>query len=152
MRKLFIVLIFVLSVVFAQTAMSQQAEVMSTVTQFVDSFNKGDAKTAAAACGDQTIIIDEFPPHEWHGAGACATWMNDFDADAKKNAITDGVVTLATPKHVDVSGDHAYVVVPADYAYKKAGKPMKETNSILTVVLQKGGNGWRITGWSWSKS
>jgi len=152
MRKLFILVILVLSALFAQTAMSQQAEVMSTVNQFVDSFNKGDAKTAAASCADQTIIIDEFPPHEWHGSGACSTWMNDFDADAKKNAITDGVVTLAKPKHVDVSGDHAYVVIPADYAYKKAGKPMKETNSILTVVLQKGANGWRITGWSWSKS
>jgi len=126
--------------------------VMSTVKQFVDSFNKGDAKAAVAACADQTIIIDEFPPHEWHGAGACSTWMNDYDTDAKKNAITDGVVTLGKPKHVDVSGDHAYVVIPADYAYKKGGKPAKETNSILTVVLQKGGAGWRITGWSWSKS
>src|SRR5215510_12903640 len=109
MRKIPVLLVMLVSVVAARTAMCQQAEVMSTVTQFVDSFNKGDAKTAAASCADQTIIIDEFPPHEWHGAGACMTWMNDYDADAKKNAITDGSVTLAKPKHVDVSGDHAYV-------------------------------------------
>jgi len=152
MRKLLIVFVMMLSVVAVQTALCQQAEVMSTVSQFVDSFNKGDAKAAAAACADQTVIIDEFPPHEWHGAGACATWMSDYDTDAKKNAITDGVVTLGKPKHVDVSGDHAYVVIPADYAFKKDGKPVKETNSILTVVMQKGTNGWRITGWSWSKN
>lgn len=152
MRKIPIIMAILLSVVVVQKAISQQTEVMSTVTQFVDSFNKGDAKTAAAACADQTIIIDEFPPHEWHGTGACSAWMNDYDADAKKNAITDGLVTLGKVKHVDVSGDHAYVVIPADYAYKKNGKPVKETASILTVVLQKGANGWRITGWSWSKS
>ena len=29
---------------------------------------------------EQTSIVDEFPPHEWHGPGACATWAKDFDA------------------------------------------------------------------------
>jgi hypothetical protein len=42
---------------------------MSVVNHVVVAFNKSDAKTAAA-CGEQTSIIDEFPPHEWHGAGA----------------------------------------------------------------------------------
>jgi len=128
-----------------------KAAVMSQLHQFVDAFNKGDTKTAAAACAAETSIIDEFPPHEWHGADACMTWMNAYDADAKKNNITDGSVTLGSPRHVDVTADHAYVVVPADYAYKEKGKPVKETGSTLTVALQKSTAGWRITGWSWTK-
>lgn len=130
---------------------SEQSDVMVPVHQFVDSFNKGDTKTAAAACADQTSIIDEFPPHEWHGAGACSTWMSDFDADAKKNGITDGMVTLGKPRHVEISTDRAYVVVPANYTYKKRGKPAKEIGSTLTVALQKGEGGWRMTGWAWTK-
>lgn len=126
-------------------------DVMVPVRQFVDGFNKGDAKTALAACAEQTSIIDEIPPHEWHGAGACSAWANDFDADAKKNGITDGVVTLGKPRHVDVSGDHAYVVVPANYSFKQKGKPAKETGSTLTIALQKGANGWRMTAWTWTK-
>jgi ketosteroid isomerase-like protein len=126
--------------------------VISVVHQFVDSFNKGDTKTAAAACANETSIIDEFPPHEWHGAGACAKWIADFDADSKKNGITDGSVTLAAPKHVEVNGDRAYVVIPADYAFKQKGKPVKEAGSLLTVALQKTPAGWRITAWSWSKN
>src|SRR5262249_44275607 len=133
------------------TSTAVKQEVMSTVNQFVESFNNGDTKTAAAACAEQTSIIDEFPPHEWHGAGACSRWMNDYDADAKKNEITDAVVMLRAPLHVDVNGDRAYVVVPANYSYKQKGKLNKETGSILTVALQKGEAGWRITGWSWSK-
>jgi hypothetical protein len=126
--------------------------VMAAVHQFVDAFNKGDTKTAAAACADQTSIIDEFPPHEWHGAGGCAKWTQDYDADAKRNGITDGVVTLSTPKHIDITPDRAYVVVPADYVYKQKAKPVKETGSILTVALKKGASGWRITAWAWTKN
>jgi ketosteroid isomerase-like protein len=133
------------------TAATEKADVMAAVRQFVDSFNKGDVKAAAAVCADETSIIDEFPPHEWHGPGACTKWMNDYDADAKKNGITDGLVTLSAPRHVDVVAGHAYVVVPANYAFKEKGKPLQETGSMLTIALQKGAGGWRITGWAWSK-
>jgi ketosteroid isomerase-like protein len=129
-----------------------KAAVTTTVQHFVDSFNKGDTATAKAVCADQTAIIDEFPPYQWNGTGACAKWMADYDTDAKKNAVTDGVVNLGTPRHVDVTGSRAYVVVPADYAYTEKGKPVKETASTLTIVLTKSAGGWRISAWTWSKS
>ena len=136
----------------APAASADTTAVMAAVTTFVDAFNKGDVKAVAAICAPQTDIVDEFPPHQWNGAGACTTWMAAYDADARKNGITDGVVTLAAPKHVDVTGSRAYVVVPADYTFKQKGKPVNETASTMTLVLQKGASGWRITAWSWSKS
>lgn len=145
------VLIALAIAVLGPGALTQQTDVMAAVRQFVDAFNKGDTKGALAACADQTSIIDEFPPYEWHGSGGCGQWMNDYDADAKANGITDAVVTLATPRHVDITGDHAYVVVPATYRYKRKGKPVAEIGSMLTIALQKAGAGWRITAWSWAK-
>ncbi|HEY6947921.1 MAG TPA: nuclear transport factor 2 family protein [Gemmatimonadales bacterium] len=135
----------------APNALAQQKDVMAPVHQFVDGFNKGDIKSALAACADQTSIIDEFPPHEWHGAGACAKWADDFDANAKKDGITDGMVILGKPRHVDVTGDLAYVVVPANYRFKQKGKPVSEIGSMLTIALQKGPAGWRMTAWTWTK-
>jgi hypothetical protein len=129
---------------------SEADDVMKPVHQFIDGFNKGDAKSALSACADEAYIIDEFPPYEWHGTGACSTWANAYDADAKKKGITDPVVTVGKPKHVDVSGNHAYVVVPTTYAFKQNGMPMKENNAILTLTLQKTPAGWSITSWSWS--
>jgi hypothetical protein len=126
--------------------------VMASVQQFVEAFNKGDTKAAAAVCADHTSIIDEFPPYEWQGAGVCTKWLTDYDADARKNGITDAVVNLGAAKHVDVVADRAYVVVPAEYAFKQQGKAMKETGSLLTVALQKSAAGWRITGWAWTKN
>lgn len=132
-------------------ATSEKSAVMAPIHQFVDGFNKGDTKSALAACADQTAIIDEFPPHTWTGSGACAQWASAFDADSKKNGVTDGKVTLGVAKHVDITGDRAYVIVPATYSYKQNGKPMKEMGSSLTLVLQRGGDGWRIIAWTWTK-
>ena len=141
-----------LIVLTAPLAVAQDNTAPAAVArQFVDAFNKGDVKGATAACAEQTSIVDEFPPHEWHGPGACAKWFGDFAADAKKNNITDAIVTIGAPKHADVTGDRAYLVVPAGYTYKQGGKPMKETGSAFTFAMQKIGATWRIIGWSWTK-
>jgi ketosteroid isomerase-like protein len=136
----------------AGTMDTEQAAVMKSIHQFVAGFNAGDAVKALEVCADQMSIIDEFPPFEWHGAGACAQWLADYDADAKKNGITDGVVTLGEPRHVDVAVDRAYVVAPADYDFKLKGKPTGENDSTFTFALKQSAPGWRITGWCWSKN
>ena len=150
MRRLLIALGF--AAIIYLPAAGQDRAAFTTVQRFVDAFNQGDTKSAAAVCAERTLIIDEFPPYEWQGSGACARWMRDYDEDAKKNAITDGVVTLGSPRHVDISGDRAYVVVSADYAFKQNGKMVKETGSVLTIVLRESPGGWRISAWSWSKN
>ena len=151
MNRLFMAL--ALAVLAAKPAIaSDRTDVLAHVRHFVDSFNKGDTKAAAAACADEATILDEFPPYGWHGMGACARWMDDYDADARKNAITDGAVTLSNPRHVDITADRAYVVVPASYTYKKKGRLVKETGSMFTLVLQRSKEGWHVTGWAWAKN
>jgi len=151
MHKMVVVLAVAILAAGASAA-SVESDVMMSVHQFVDGINKGDTKSALAACADQTSIIDEFPPYEWHGAGACSAWMNDFGADAKKNGITDVIVTLGKARHIDITAERAYVVIPSNYAFKKNGKPVKETGAVFTFALQKGEGGWRIVAWAWAKN
>ena len=47
--------------------------------------------------------------------------------------------------------EYEHVVGPANYTFKKNGKPVKEVGSMFTLTLQKGQTGWRITGWAWAK-
>jgi hypothetical protein len=129
---------------------SERANAAAAVRQFVYGLNTGDLAYALLSCAGETAIIDEFPPFEWHGAGACAKWADDFEADARKKGITDGVVTLGKARHVDINGDYAYAVFPADYAFKQNGKATRQTGATFTVALRKGPSGWRITAWSWS--
>jgi ketosteroid isomerase-like protein len=128
---------------------SDSVDVMGTVQQFVDGFNQGDMAAVAGACSDRASVIDDFPPHELQGAGACKTWMEDYNAYAKKNGISNGNVTLREPKHVEVTADRAYVVVPANFAYTKDGKPTDENGSTLVLALQKIRGAWYITAWAW---
>ena len=97
------------------------------VHQFVESFNNGDVSTNAAGCANVTSLIDDFPPHEWYGAGACSRWMRDYNADAKKSGLSAMVITLGTPRHIDITADRAYVVVPVYYTNKRHGKEAKKT-------------------------
>jgi ketosteroid isomerase-like protein len=150
MQKIFIALALAI-LTAGPVAASENTDVMTSLQGLIDAFNKGDTKTLVAGCTDEMCIIDEFPPYEWHGAGTCSKWLADYDADARKNGITDGKVTIGKPRHVDVTGDRAYVVAPADYTFKQNGKPMREIASTWTFALQKIDGSWKITGWSWAK-
>ena len=141
----------IMSLTVGPAAGSEREDVMKVVHQWVDSLNKGDTSTAIAACGPQTTIIDEFPPHEWHGEGVCSRWVTELDAYNKKIGLTDGVVTLKKARRIDVEADRAYVVVPADFHFKQNGKDGQELGALFTVALQKGQAGWRIAGWAWSR-
>src|SRR5712692_5915481 len=126
---------------------SEKTDVMAAVKQNIDSFNKGDKRAGIATCAAPASIIDDFSPHVWQGATACSDWWNDIDAFNKKNGITDPNVALGKPRHTDVTGDRAYVVVPTTYTYKQNGKPVTESGAVWTLAfLQKVSAGWRITG------
>jgi ketosteroid isomerase-like protein len=112
-------------------------------------WNDTDPAKNTASCADEATVIDDFPPFEWKGSGACANWAKAFDGFADKNAITDSTGTLGKPKQFVVNGDRAYVVAPGTFSYTAKGKPVKLT-AIAAFVLHKTAAGWRITSWSWA--
>ena len=132
-------------------AASDKTDVMAVVHQWVDGFNKGgDLKLALATCADQTSIIDDFPPHERHGAGGCSKWFDDFNAFSKMNEITNPMVSLVKPRHIDITADRAYVVVPASFTCDMKGGADEAERFDLDGYPAEGGSGWRITGSAWS--
>jgi len=142
--------LFSASLMVGPASASDDIDVIRTVRRFFDSFNNGDLKSALDICAAQSAIVDEFPPYLWQGATGCADWSKDFDAHAKKNGITDPKVTLGRA-HINVTENRAYVVVSANFSFKQNGKRVAAQGSVLTVVLQKDANSWRITGWAWAK-
>lgn len=125
---------------------------MAPIRHYVEGFNVGDVNRAFSACTDPMIIMDEIPPFAWSGEGAAQRWVNDFVAHAARKQITSGIVTLGQPRHVEIAGDRAYVVVPADYDFKQEGVPLTKLDCTLTVSLLLTAGGWRISGWTWTTS
>jgi ketosteroid isomerase-like protein len=150
MRKIIFSLALALPLLATAQAITQDSPaVMAPVHQFIDGFNKGDLKSAVAACADEASVIDDFPPHEWQGAGGCRKWADGFEALVKEEGITDAKIRLGKPRHVEVTDDRAYVVVAVTLDYKHQGKS-KKLPSMFTASLHKETGGWRITGWAWA--
>ena len=95
---------------------------MAPVRQFIDGFNKGDVEMAQAACADQTVIIDDFPPHEWRGPEAASIWFRDLTVLGKKYDRSEAFVALNKPRQVKVTGAHAYAIIPFNLTYKDKGQ------------------------------
>lgn len=135
-----------LTVVPAASALASDRDDVMAVLNL---WNDPDSAKSVSSCADDASVIDDFPPFEWRGAGACANWSKAFDGFAQKNGITDPTGTIGKPKRFMVNADRAYVVVPATFSYTMKGKPVKLT-AVATFSLHKTASGWRITAWSWA--
>ncbi|MEV0671097.1 nuclear transport factor 2 family protein [Mycobacterium sp. NPDC050441] len=131
--------------------MSNTGDPMAAVRAYVDAFNAGDVKAMAAVCADPMQILDGMAPHVWQGQTAAEDWYADALAEGEHLGVTDYRIALGEPKHLDVSGEYAYVVVPATFDYNVQGTPVNQTGAVFTVALRTVAGVWRLTAWAWSK-
>ena len=124
---------------------------MATVSEYVAGFNNGDPKAMAAACADPMQILDGMSPHVWQGPTASQDWWSDVLTEGEHVGASGYRITLDEPWHVDITGDYAYVVVPATMTFSIRGKQVTQTGSVFTVALRKVGTDWRLTAWAWAK-
>ncbi len=122
---------------------------MAAVRAFVEAFNSADVELAEAACADETLIIDDFPPYEWSGGRSVTRWFHDMARMAKKYRMSEPSVALDDPRHVIVAEEHAYVAVPINVRWLEDGTPAERTGSI-TMAIRAGAEGWRISALAWT--
>ena len=128
---------------------SDATDIVATVNAYNDAVNKNDLSSAAGYYAPSASIIDEFAPHFWTGPKAFEQWGADFGVFAKARKVTDPIVALGKPHHIVVEDDRAYVVFPAVFTFKSAGKSVVE-HALMTVALQKIDLKWKIAAWSWA--
>ena len=131
--------------------MADATDPMATVRNYIDAFNRGDAKAMATAFALQSSILDGMAPHLWVGPTASQDWYREVLAERKQHGASGYCVTLDKPRHANVTGDAAYVVVPATMTFNLQGKQIIQTGAVFTVALRKLAEGWRIAAWAWSK-
>jgi hypothetical protein len=124
---------------------------MGAVRLYIDCFNRGDAAGMAATCDVPMSILDGMPPHVWHGPAASQDWYRDVLITGEREGASSYSVGLAEPWHIDVTGDRAYVAVPATMSFTVHGKRVRQSGSVFTVALRKVAAGWRLTAWAWAK-
>jgi ketosteroid isomerase-like protein len=124
---------------------------MAAVRQYAEAFNRGDARLMAATCANPMQILDGMAPHVWQGPTASDDWYRDVLEEAEHLGASDYHITLEEPRHVNVTGDSAYVVVPVTLSFNLRGQQVKQTGAMFTVALRQVGAEWRLTAWAWAK-
>lgn len=135
----------------ASKPLPDTTEPLATVRHYIESFNKGDVKSMAAMCAVPMSILDGMAPHVWHGPTACEDWYRDAMTEGEHLGATDYSVTLGEPAHNNITGDSAYVVLPATMTFKVKGMQITQSGASFTVALRKLNDGWRIASWAWTK-
>jgi hypothetical protein len=85
------------------------------------------------------------------GPTAADDWYRDVLAEGQHLGASGYYIALEEPRHVDVTENHAYVVVPATMRFIVQGKEIVQTGSVFTVALRHVGDDWRSTAWAWAK-
>ena len=124
---------------------------LAAVQQYIDAFNKGDQEGMSAAFAVPGSILDGMPPHLWLGPSATRDWYRDVLIEGEQHGASGYFVTLGEPLHNNITGDSAYVVVPAIMKFKIQSQEILQTGAMFTVALRKLAEGWRIAAWAWAK-
>lgn len=124
---------------------------LATVHKYLDAFNRGDAKTMAAAFADPGYILDGMPPHIWHGPTATEDWYRDVLREGREHGASGYLVSVGEPLHNNVTGNSAYVVLPATMSFDLKGAKVTQSGAVFTVALRKTAEGWRVAAWAWAK-
>ena len=122
---------------------------VATVRSFIAITGSGDVKSVAAFCTPDAVVVDEFAPHMWTGAGACARWYAAFGGWMKAQHIDQENVELGKVLLDQTTGDAAYVVANAVETNTIDGKPMIESARMAFALRNESGN-WKLTAVTWA--
>ena len=124
---------------------------LAAVQQYIDAFNKGDREGMSAAFSIPGAILDGMAPHLWVGPTAAQDWYRDVLIEGEQHGASDYFVTLGEPLHNNITGDSAYLVVPATMKFQIQGQEVLQAGAMFTVALRRLAEGWRIAAWAWAK-
>lgn len=130
---------------------SSAGDATATVRRYIDAFNRGDVEAMAACFAAPATILDGMAPHVWHGPSAARDWYRDVLIEGEHAGAGDYQVSIGAPLHADVTGDAAYIVLPATMTFKVRGEPVTQTGAIFTAALRRDVGEWRIAAWAWAK-
>jgi ketosteroid isomerase-like protein len=131
--------------------MASPADPLAAAQRYIEAFNKANVKAMAATCSDPMSILDGLAPHVWHGPTACQDWYRDVVIAGEREGARDCHVTLGKPFHANVTGDAAYLVLPASMKFRVRGRQVTESGAVFTVGLRKLPSGWRVASWAWAR-
>jgi ketosteroid isomerase-like protein len=133
----------------ANDAKTSDTGVEAVIRQFADALHAGDMKKARTFLTKRVGIVDDTAPYYWGGTHAMESWLADRGKEMEADGVSEGDAQLGQLTREEITGNHAYVIVPATYTYRQKGMAMRQP-AQLTYFLDKSAAGWKIAGWTWT--
>lgn len=124
---------------------------LEAVRQYIAGFNDGVVERMAAVFDVPGSILNGMAPHLWVGPSAARDWYRDVLIEGESHGVSGYFVTLDEPLDNAVTGDSAYVTLPATMTFHIGGKKVTQTGAVFTVALHQRSDGRRIAAWAWTK-
>ncbi len=131
----------------AAPAADQQA-VTETITKSFAALDKGDNAGFIASWSPDAVVIDDFAPFFWTGAGSLDHWMDALGPHETAAGISHDHLTLHVPRRLEIGGGRAWAVLPITYQFSQAGKTVVD-DAVVTFVLEKQAGIWKIISMAW---
>lgn len=126
------------------------AAIMATINGVVNAVNANDANRVGSYFGLDATIVDEIAPYTWTGSDAGTLWWQSVQHQVASLGATNIHATAGTIAYWEVTGDHAYVIVPLTITVTGGhARPMSETG-LWTMTLSQSGASWLIETATWS--
>ncbi|SFJ58886.1 YybH family protein [Planctomicrobium piriforme] len=126
-------------------------EPIAAIHNYIQAFNKGDGEGMAAMFAESGSILDGMAPHQWLGPRAAQDWYRDVLTEGQQQHASGYHVVFGEPLHNNITGDSAYLVLPATMTFKIHDRQVTQSGAFFTVALRKLADGWRIASWAWTK-
>ena len=143
-------ILFLAALCFAVPAAAGPVEDATVaLTTMMDRFNGGDAAAFIAGHQDDAVIVDEFAPYMWTGAGTAERWIGDYARDATARGISEGRVDYGAPIQANSDGQTAYIVLPTTYRFLQNGTRMAGRGN-MTFMMRRNGTDWKVASWTYA--
>ena len=126
-------------------------EPMDVVREYINAFNAADTEGMAAMFAASGSILDGTAPHIWQGPNVARDWYRDVLVKGEQIGAGNYLVELDEPLRNHITGDSAYVVLPASIKFTVKGEQIVQPGAMFVVALRRLAEGWRIVSWAWAK-
>jgi len=134
------------------TQPAPDAAMMAPVQAIVDFMTRLPAdRHPDVFAGRELVIVENFPPYLFRGAGAAAEWERGFRRHATEDDYTELAVKFDAARDFSVSGDKAYFCLPTTWTGLTHGKRFEE-HGAWAFVVRRGADGWRIIAYGWGET
>jgi hypothetical protein len=97
---------------------------------------------------DGLVIVENFAPYLFRGAGAAARWNAGFRRHVAEGSLRELTTELGTPQDFERTGRRVYFALPTTWRGIDRGQRFEESGAWV-FVLDETAAGWRIVSYAW---